>query len=190
MKFTIWERATGLTELSGLNKLFSTIQKSVKFHREIRNIQWNKVLPWDHISPVLPFQWTSFVTQYNLKNGNLTDWIFNNWWFRCWLNKHCKVQKKRWIPLKYCKKLIYLSNTFISSNPIFIHHNYFQRIIFQFFHGNVKFKLLVKLGIQCILFDRSFLFFCPLTTIMEPNFCIRILKLYSRSVSASVLNKI
>ena len=88
--------------------------------------------------------------------------------------------------LEILQKIIYLSNTFISSNPIFIHHNYFQRIIFQFFHRNVKFKLLVKLGIQCILFNRSFLFFCPLTTIMEPNFCIRILKLYWGSVSASV----
>ena len=81
------------------------------------------------------------------------------------------------------QKIIYLSNTFISSNPIFIHHNYFQRIIFQFFHWNVKFKLLVKLGIQCILFNRSFLFFCPLTTIMEPNFCIRILKFRCFSIS-------
>ena len=131
---------------------------------------------------MLPFQWTSFVTQYNLK---MVIWpieflIIGD--FVVGSTSIAKCKRNGEFP-EILQKIIYLSNTFISSNPIFIHHNYFQRIIFQFFHRNVKFKLLVKLGIQCILFDRSFLFFCPLTTIMEPNFCIRILKLYWGSVS-------
>ena len=68
--------------------------------------------------------------------------------------------------------MIYLSNTLIAPDSVLVHDDNFEGIVFEFFHRDIKFELLVEFGVQRVFLHRRFLFLCPLTSIMQPNFRI------------------